>query len=95
MAITILMICYTLISFGLGWYFFSHRQRPFLVFHPEESRELQRVLAVGGIVMMVIGIFSAAATIMNNTIFLAAVLVVGVIAVMALQLILLHWFPKG
>ncbi|MFC6260410.1 hypothetical protein [Levilactobacillus fujinensis] len=95
MAITILMICYTLISFGLGWYFFSHRQRPFLVFHPEESRELQRVLSIGGILMMIIGVFSAAATIMNNTIFLAAVLLVGVIAIMAIQLILLHWFPKG
>lgn len=95
MAITILMIIYTLLSCGIGWYFFSHRRKPFLLFHPESSPELSRVLTVGGILLMVIGVFSAVATIVNNTIFISVILLVGVIAIISLQLILLHWFPKG
>ncbi|WP_203640160.1 hypothetical protein [Levilactobacillus wangkuiensis] len=95
MAITILMICYTLLALGIGWYFYSHRSRAFLVFHPESSPALSRVLNVGGILMMLIGIVSAIATIMNNTIFISGVLLVGVIVVITLQLILAHWLPKG
>ena len=95
MAITILMICYTLLSFGIGWYFFRHRQKPFLVFHPESIPALSHVLTGGGIILMVIGVISAIATIMNNFIFISMILLIGVIAIISLQLILVHWFPKG
>jgi len=95
LAITILMICYTLLALGIGWYFYSHRNRSFLVFHPEESAPLSRVLSVGGILMILIGIVAAVATIMNNTIFISGVLLVGVIVVITLQLVLAHWLPKG
>ncbi|MCW3777871.1 hypothetical protein [Levilactobacillus namurensis] len=95
MVITILMILYTLLSFGIGWYFYSHRHRPFLVFHPENTPALSHVLSSGGIVLMVIGLISAVATILNNTIFISIILLVGVIAIISIQLILVHWFPKG
>ncbi|HIW71251.1 MAG TPA: hypothetical protein H9875_01360 [Candidatus Levilactobacillus faecigallinarum] len=95
MAITILMIIYTVLALVIGWYFYSHRNRAFLVFHPEDSPTLSRVLKVGGILMMVIGVVAAAATISNNTIFISMTLLVGVIAIMTLQLILVRWFPKG
>ena len=95
MVITILMILYTLLSFGIGWYFYSHRRRPFLVFHPENTPALSHVLSGGGIVLMVIGLISAIATILNNTIFISIILLVGVIAIISIQLILVHWFPKG
>jgi len=95
MAVTILMIIYTVLSFGIGWYFFSHRQRAFLVFHPENTPALSRVLQVGGIILMLIGVAAAVATILNNTIVIATVLLIGVVAIMSLQLILVHWLPKG
>ncbi|HJE87145.1 hypothetical protein KB236_02055 [Levilactobacillus brevis] len=94
MVITILMICYTLLSFGIGWFAFSHRQRPFLVFHPEESSVLSHVLIICGVILMIIGVLAAVATIMNNTIFISLTLLAGVVAIMAFQLLLLHWFPK-
>lgn len=89
------MICYTLLSLGIGWYLFSHRQKPFLVFHPESTPALSRVVAVGGILLMVIGLSAAIATVLNNTIFISMTLLVGVIVVVGLQLFLVHWFPKG
>jgi len=95
LAITILMICYTLLAFGIGWYLFSHRARPFLVFHPETTPALSRVVTVGGLILMLLGVVAAAATIINNSIFLASTLLVGVVIIIVLQLILLHWFPKG
>ncbi|MCH4124316.1 MAG: hypothetical protein LKH74_10060 [Levilactobacillus sp.] len=95
MAITILMICYTLLALGIGWYFYSHRKRAFLVFHPEKSPALSNVLSIGGILMMLVGVVAAIATVMNNTIFISAVLLVGVIVVIGLQLILVRWLPKG
>lgn len=94
MVITILMICYTLLSFGIGYFAFSHRQRPFLVFHPEEFPNLSRVLVICGSILMAIGVLAAIATIMNNTIFISLTLLAGVIAIMTFQLMLLHWFPK-
>ncbi|QMU07931.1 hypothetical protein [Levilactobacillus suantsaii] len=95
MLITILMICYTLLSFGIGWYFYSHRRRAFLVFHPESTPALSHVLSWGGIILMIIGLIAAVATIMNNFVFISIILLVGVIAIISLQLILVHWFPKG
>lgn len=95
MALTILMACYTLLALGIGWYFYAHRRRAFLVFHPESSHELSRVLTISGVVMLLIGVLSAVATIMNNMVFISTMLLVGVIAIISIQLILLHWFPKA
>jgi len=94
-AITILMICYTLIALWFGWYLFSHRQRTFLVFHPESTPALSKVVATGGVLLLIVGILSAIATFLNNTVFIAAVLLVGIIIIVSLQVILVRWLPKS
>ncbi|WP_261810121.1 hypothetical protein [Levilactobacillus humaensis] len=95
MLITILMICYTVLALGLGWGAYSHRNRPFLVFHPEENAALSNILKVGGILLLLVGILSAIATALNNTVLILIALLAGIILILVLQILMVRWLPKA
>jgi len=65
------------------------------VFHPESTPALSKVVATGGVLLLIVGILSAIATFLNNTVFIAAVLLVGIIIIVSLQVILVRWLPKS
>nr|WP_155432291.1 hypothetical protein [Secundilactobacillus folii] len=88
------MIIFILLTFFIGWYFLSHTKRPFLVFHPESNRNLSGIVRFGGWSLIVIGVVAAIATIMQNDVFISMTLLVGVIDIIAVQLMLVHFFPK-
>ncbi|GAX00171.1 hypothetical protein [Secundilactobacillus mixtipabuli] len=94
MFITILMVLYVLLTFFIGWFFLSHTHRPFLVFHPEENANLAGIVKFSGWSLIVIGVIAAVATIMQNDVFISMTLLVGVLDVLAIQLMLVHFFPK-
>nr|WP_211089429.1 hypothetical protein [Secundilactobacillus angelensis] len=88
------MILYVLLTFFLGWFFLTHTNRPFLVFHPEENRNLAGIVKFAGWSLFVVGIIAAVATIMQNDVFISMTLLVGVLDILAIQLMLVHFFPK-
>ena len=64
---TALFIGLGLIVVFLGWYVFSHRNKPVIIFHPEKDRSLSKIMLVLGIVLIICGslsIISAFTTLM-------------------------------
>lgn len=94
MVINILMIIFVLLALFIGGFFLKHTKKPFLVFHPESNPNLAGIVAYGGWSLIVIGIVAAIATILQNDVFISMTLLVGVLDVIAVQLMLVHFFPK-
>ncbi|GAX04328.1 hypothetical protein IWT140_01966 [Secundilactobacillus pentosiphilus] len=94
MVINILMIVYVLLTFFIGWFFLTHTHKPFLVFHPEENPNLSGIIKFGGWSLIIVGILAAIATIMQNDVFISITLLIGVLDILAVQLMLVHFFPK-
>mgnify|MGYP001185885968 CR=1 FL=1 len=94
LAITILMIIYTLLTFFIGGFFLAHQHKSFLIFHPEENKPLSGVIKFGGYSLIILGIVAAAATISQNTIFICVALFLGVADIVGVQLMLVSFFPK-
>ncbi|KRL75983.1 hypothetical protein FC17_GL002294 [Secundilactobacillus paracollinoides DSM 15502 = JCM 11969] len=95
LAITILMILYTLLTFFIGGFFLAHQHKPFLIFHPEANKPLSGVIKFGGYSLVILGVVAAAATISQNTVFICIALFIGVADIVGVQLMLVSFFPKA
>ncbi|MBT9670790.1 hypothetical protein GPK34_01890 [Secundilactobacillus kimchicus] len=94
MLITILMLLLTAINLFLGWYLFTHRNRPFLVFHPEKNAGLASLTKFSGLALTVMGVVALVATVIQNNVFISIVLIFDIILVLVVQMIFVSFFPK-
>ncbi|GAX01061.1 hypothetical protein [Secundilactobacillus silagei] len=94
MLINILMIVYILLTFFIGGFFLKHTHRAFLVFHPEQNPNLSGIVKFGGWSLIVVGVLAAIATIMQNDVFISMTLLIGVLDILAIQLMLVSFLPK-
>ena len=92
--ITILMIIFILLMLGISYYLFKHRKQSFMVFHPESNPNLQHLLITTSYSLLIISIFAIVATATQSTILISIALLLGVVAVIAFELMLLTYFPK-
>ncbi|KRK99426.1 hypothetical protein FD04_GL002243 [Secundilactobacillus odoratitofui DSM 19909 = JCM 15043] len=95
MLINILMIVFILLTFFIGGFFLTHTNKAFLVFHPESNRNLAGIVKFGGWSLIIIGVVACVATVMQNNVFISMTLLVAVLDIVAVQLMLVHFFPKN
>ncbi|WP_034527819.1 hypothetical protein [Secundilactobacillus oryzae] len=94
MLIIILMILFTAIMLGTAIFLYRHRNKPFMVFHPEKDANLHKLILTTSYVLLILSILSLVAIVSQNTVLISIALLLGVIAVVSFELMLMHYFPK-
>ncbi|MFC6201981.1 hypothetical protein ACFP1L_08880 [Lactiplantibacillus nangangensis] len=89
--ITLLLLVYTLIAAGLGYYLVRHQNKRFLTFDPTQSPTVQHVARYGGSLMLLVAIGGAITIFYQSTVVIALVLASGCLIMMAIGLLLISF----
>ena len=88
---TALFIVLGLIVLFLGWYVFSHRNKPVIIFHPENDRSLSKIMTVLGIILIICGILSIISAFTTITILKIILLICDAVLVSSLSFLMLAY----
>lgn len=89
--ITLLLILYTVIAAGLGYYLVRHQNKRFLTFDPTASATVRHIARYGGSLMLLVAIGSAITIFYQSTVVIALVLASGCLIMMAIGLLLISF----
>lgn len=89
LAARILIVILSLILVFIGLYLWDHRQKPFMLFHPEKHKGLSITLTIMSILLIICGIATLAVSFLKTLMPLIIMIVINVVLVSLLSFILL------
>lgn len=91
MLVNLLLIVLSLIILFLGFFLWSHRQKPFLIFDPTKTTGLTKFLSFWSIILISLGIITIGITFSQQTLLIAIILVVDALFVSCLSFLMLAY----
>lgn len=94
MAITLLMLLFSFLLFFNGFYFLTHLNKPFLMFHPERHKSLSLILLVSGSIIILVGILSLISAFIDKQILIVSSLFLGCMCAFIPELFIIQYMNK-
>ncbi|WP_010622817.1 hypothetical protein ABTQ33_08980 [Paucilactobacillus suebicus] len=77
MMIQALTTLFAVIALYIGYFLVTHRNKPFLVFDPRNSKGFKTAVLIWGTEMLLVGCLTIAAAVVNSTGFIVVMLMIG------------------
>lgn len=94
MIIIILMIIFTIILLIMGIYLYKHRNKPFMLLHPENNNSLSSMVKNYGLIFIGLAILSLLSIIINSISFIIIILIISCIMSLVMELTLIKFLPQ-
>lgn len=94
MLITILVAIIITISFFVGFYLLSHLHKTLFNMEVDQIPRLKTIVLFGGISLIVISFIGIIALLIQNDIFILAVLIIDTIAATVIQMLIMNIFNQ-
>ncbi|MCF6515781.1 hypothetical protein GSH19_06440 [Lactobacillus sp. S2-2] len=94
MAIRILMILFSTLLFINGFYFLTHLNKPFLMFHPEKYRSLSLILLISGIIILLVAILALISAFVDTQLLIISSLFLGCMCAFIPELFIIQYMNK-
>ncbi|MDN2453030.1 hypothetical protein [Lactobacillus sp. UCMA15818] len=78
----------------IGLYLLKHKNKPFMLFHPEKHTDLRIIIQVTGILLLLLASLTFISLLLNNQVFVSVILILDVAIIPILPILMLSYIEN-
>ncbi|MFT8670022.1 MAG: hypothetical protein ABF991_01935 [Liquorilactobacillus hordei] len=78
----------------IGLYLLKHKNKPFMLFHPEKHKDLRIIIQITGTTLIFLAFLTFVSLLFNNQLFLSIILILDVAIIPILPVLMLSYIEK-